>query len=137
MQRLLGLSVAYLALSGCVAPSPPEEQPPAAPFVEAAPPSPETDVPPQSAEQVNPSPIEFDRSEVLTYAWACGPEGTEFVEAAFRFQFADNPLNPDAVETADFIFLGINTPEGVVDPPDALISRFKDLPKVEELKKPQ
>jgi hypothetical protein len=35
------------------------------------------------------------------------------------------------VNAAEFVFLGIDGPDGIEDPPDELMSRFEDLPNVE------
>jgi hypothetical protein len=115
---VVGILVGLLSPVGCVKPPSPTDE-------EASPALAE------EAGEIRP----FGPSEVPTYEWARSPKGLGFLEAAFRFQFANNPANPDAVDTEDFIFLGINGPDGLEDPPSALMSRFDDRSNVEPVSK--
>jgi hypothetical protein len=72
----------------------------------------------------------FEPSELATEPWASSPEGLDFLEAAFRFQFKHNDLNRDAVKESAFVFLALEGPDGLVDPPPALLARLDDYPNI-------
>ena len=90
---------------------------------------------------VQPAPTEagiadFEDSEIPTEPWVSSEEGLDCLEAAFRYQFKNNDLNPKAVKESAFVFLALKDRDGrLVDLPPALLSRFGDLANIEPVLK--
>lgn len=60
------------------------------------------------------------------YDWTYSQSELDLLEVALRDLFENDSWNPGELETADHVFLGLRRPDGIIDPPAGLLSRFAD-----------